>query len=233
MKHLLAICCVFILFLSGCASKEEYSLPLNSDANTQDVVVEDDIIKELELIKDPIASKVVYRWDINGNSIYDDTLITSFILRPMSATITCDQEEVAPDFLTMGDRCVYVIMKDGTKISLRGKNAHSGIQNLKTETSIDLSKVVSVLMPDGTKINVPSDNVYTWFDKSSTDASERHAKDNLVELFGLENVSLSYHPDENAIYLIDAKVRKPIITCNTDIRNVFLTDLTGDGISEV
>ena len=206
---------------------------LNRKLVAQDVVVEDDIIKELELIKDPIASKVVYRWDVNGNSIYDDTLITSFILRPMSATITCDQEEVAPNFLTMGDRCVYVIMKDGTKISLRGKNAHSGIQNLKTETSIDLSKVVSVLMPDGTKINVPSDNVYTWFDKSSTDASERNPKDNLVDLFGMENVSLSYHPDEIAIYLINAEGRKVIVTCDAGIRNVFLTDLTGDGVSEV
>ena len=77
------------------------------------------------------------------------------------------------------------------------------------------------------------DHVYTWFDKSSTDASERNPKDNLVDLFGMENMSLSYHPDENAIYRIDPEGREPIITCNSNIRNVFLTDLTGDGISEV
>ena len=77
------------------------------------------------------------------------------------------------------------------------------------------------------------DHVYTWFDKSSADASERNHKDNLVDLFGMENVSLSYHPDENAIYLINAEGRKVIITCDAGIRNVFLTDLTGDGVSEV
>ena len=77
------------------------------------------------------------------------------------------------------------------------------------------------------------DHVYTWFDKSSTDASERNPKDNLVDLFGMENVSLSYHPDEIAIYLINTEGRKVIITCDAGIRNVFLTDLTGDGVSEV
>jgi len=54
-----------------------------------------------------------------------------------------------------------------------------------------------------------------------------------VELFGLENVTLSYNAGENTIYRIDPEGREPIITCDVIFRNVFLTDLTGDGISEV
>lgn len=77
------------------------------------------------------------------------------------------------------------------------------------------------------------DHVYTWFDRYSTDSNEHSPKDTLVELFGLENVTLSYNAGENTIYRIDPEGRKPIITCDVIFRNVFLTDLTGDGISEV
>lgn len=73
----------------------------------------------------------------------------------MSASIICDLEDVAPDFLTVGERCVYVVMKDGSQVAFYGDNASSGVQNLQTETPIDLSQVVSVLMPDGTEIKVP------------------------------------------------------------------------------
>lgn len=77
------------------------------------------------------------------------------------------------------------------------------------------------------------DNVYTWFDRYSTESNEHSPKDTLVELFGLENVTLSYNAGENTIYRIDREGREPIITCDVIFRNVFLTDLTGDGISEV
>ena len=77
------------------------------------------------------------------------------------------------------------------------------------------------------------DNVYTWFDRYSTESNEHSPKDTLVELFGLENVTLSYNAGENTIYRIDLEGREPIITCDVIFRNVFLTDLTGDGISEV
>ena len=120
-----------------------------------DVVFEDVVTEELELIREPLPSKVAYGWDMQGNDVYQDTMITSFILRPMSASIICDLDDVAPDFLTVGDRCIYVVMKDGSKIALYGDNAGSGIQNLKPESTIDLNQVVSVLMPDGTEILVP------------------------------------------------------------------------------
>lgn len=120
-----------------------------------DVVFEEINVEELELITTPVASKAAYGWDMKGNDLYQDTLITSFILRPMSASIICDLEHIAPDFLTVGDRCVYVIMKDGSRITLHGNNASSGVQNLQTESTIDLNQVVSALMPDGTEIKVP------------------------------------------------------------------------------
>lgn len=120
-----------------------------------DVVFEDVITEELELITEPLASRAAYGWDMQGNDVYQDTMITSFILRPMSASIICDLEDVAPDFLTTGDRCFYVIMKDGSKIALYGDNASSGVQNLQPESTIDLNQVVSVLMPDGTELIVP------------------------------------------------------------------------------
>ena len=120
-----------------------------------DVVFEDVVMEELELITDPLPSRVAYGWDMQGNDVYQDTIITSFILRPMSASIICDLEDIAPDFLTVGDRCVYVVMKDGSRVAFQGDNASSGVQNLQAESSIDLSQVVSVIMPDGTELKVP------------------------------------------------------------------------------
>lgn len=120
-----------------------------------DVVFEDVTMEELELITTPIASKAAYGWDMKGNDVYQDTLITSFILRPMSASIICDLEHAAPDFLTVGDGCVYVVMKDGSSIALHGDNASAGIQNLQAESTIDLDQVACVRLPDGTELPVP------------------------------------------------------------------------------
>lgn len=120
-----------------------------------DVIFEGVFTEELEFITAPLASRAACGWDMKGNDVYQDTMITSFILRPMSATIVCDLEDVAPDFLTVGERCAYVILADGSRIPLYGDNAGSGIQNLQPESTIDLNQVVSVLMPDGTEIKVP------------------------------------------------------------------------------
>lgn len=120
-----------------------------------DVGFEEINVEELELITTPVASKASYGWDMKGNEVYRDTMITSLILRPMSASIICDLEHAAPDFLTVGDRCAYVMMKDRSRITLYGDNASAGIQNLRSESTIDLNQVVSVLLPDGTEIKIP------------------------------------------------------------------------------
>ena len=120
-----------------------------------DVVFENVVTEELELIREPIPAKVAYGWDMQGKDIYQDTMITSFILRPMSASIICDLEDAAPDFLTVGDRCVYAVMKDGSRVAFYSDSAGSGVQNLHPEAEIDLSQVVSVLLPDGTEFKAP------------------------------------------------------------------------------
>ena len=120
-----------------------------------DVVFENVVTEELQLIGEPIPAQVAYGWDLQGNDLYQDTRITAFILRPMSATILCELEHAAPDFLTVGDRCVYVLMRDGRKVPFHSDSAGPGIQNLQTDTPIDLSQVVSVLMPDGTELMAP------------------------------------------------------------------------------
>ena len=112
-------------------------------------------MEELELITEPLKTKVAYGWDLQGNDVYQDTVITSFILRPMSASIICDMEHAAPDFLTVGDRCVYVVMKDGSQVAFHGDSAGSGIQNLQTDTPIDLKQVSYLLLPDGRKLMIP------------------------------------------------------------------------------
>ena len=122
-----------------------------------DVVFEDVSVEELEMITEPLKAKVAYGWDLQGNDVYQDTVITSFILRPMSASIICDMEDAAPDFLTVGDRCVYVVMKDGSRVAFYGDSAGFGIQDLQTDTPIDLSQVSHLLLPDGTRLTVPRD----------------------------------------------------------------------------
>ena len=76
--------------------------------------------------------------------------------------------------------------------------------------------------------------VYTWFDLNSGNAEERSPKDVMLDI-GLEGTGiLSYHPSENTVYLIlSPEDTKPLITCDVIIRNVFLTDLTGDEVPEV
>ena len=77
------------------------------------------------------------------------------------------------------------------------------------------------------------DNVYTWFDDYSSDVNERIPKDNTLELFGMDGVSLSYRRDNDAIHIITAEGDATIISAEIMIRSAFLTDLTGDGVSEV
>ena len=120
-----------------------------------DVVFEHVAAEELEMITEPLKTKVAYGWDLQGNDVYQDTVITSFILRPMSASIICDMEHAAPDFLTVGDRCVYVVMQDGSRVAFYSDNGGSGIQNLQTDTPIDLHQVSYLLLPDGTKLMAP------------------------------------------------------------------------------
>ena len=77
------------------------------------------------------------------------------------------------------------------------------------------------------------DNVYTWFDRYSENYDEQHPKDTVVDLPGLEGVSVSYDNSEKEIRLITADGRETIISGGIRIQNAFLTDLNEDGAAEV
>ncbi|MBQ3193151.1 MAG: hypothetical protein IJB59_06255 [Oscillospiraceae bacterium] len=146
---------IYAVYLNEQTDEQEKQL-LAEGTWSIDVVFENVTVEELELISEPIPAQVAYGWDFQGNDVYQDTMITSIILRPMSASILCDLEHAAPDFLTVGDRCVYVVMKDGSQVAFHGDSAGSGIQNLQTDTPIDLEQVSYLLLPDGTKLTAPT-----------------------------------------------------------------------------
>ena len=77
------------------------------------------------------------------------------------------------------------------------------------------------------------DKVYTWFDDYSGSVDERRPKSNVVDLFGMDGASLSYQTAEHAIHLVTPESSTPIISTDVWIRSIFLSDLSGDGISEV
>ena len=108
--------------------------------------------RELEMIQEPITAKTVCGWDAKGNDVYEETRITSFLLRSLSATISCDMEDAAPDFLTNRERCISVVLKDGSRIPLHGSSASPGKQNLTADSPIALDQADYVLLSDGTKL---------------------------------------------------------------------------------
>lgn len=77
------------------------------------------------------------------------------------------------------------------------------------------------------------DNVHTWFDWYSANPDERHPKDTVLDLPGMDGASVSYDNSNNEIHLITADGRETILSSDSMIRNAFLTDLNGDSISEV
>ena len=122
-----------------------------------DVVFEGKPIGELELIREPVTVKAVYGWDLDGNDVSKETRITSFLLRSLSATVFCDMENAAPDFLTNRERCIYVVLKDGSRISLHSESASPGKQNLTADCPIALDQVEYVLLADGTRLTVSAE----------------------------------------------------------------------------
>ena len=77
------------------------------------------------------------------------------------------------------------------------------------------------------------DNVYTWFDLHSDNLDERHPKSTQNDLPGLAGVSLVYDTSEKEIRMITEVEAISVISSDWLIRSVFLTDLNGDGVSEI
>lgn len=111
--------------------------------------------EELELITEPVTAQNCYGFKADGTNVYEEVEITSFILRPLSATIKADFDVSALDFTSDADHQIYVIMKDGSRIELTGNWGTIGEQHLTAESPIVLNEVDYVLMADGTKLMVP------------------------------------------------------------------------------
>lgn len=109
----------------------------------------DEGFREIELIKEPIPGKV--NVGLNKDS-YHDVMITSFILRPMTAEIT--YEYVVP-FHGAGDfDPIFVVMKDGSEIMLLPKSGSPIQSKYHFAAPIILSDADYVLMPDGKKLPI-------------------------------------------------------------------------------
>lgn len=104
---------------------------------------------ELELITTPVTAQSYSRFEP-----HEVIPITSFVLRPLSATIKADTEWV-PSFSDNVDNLVYVVMKDGSRVQLVSQWGSVGVEYLNAESPIVLEEVDHVLLPDGTKIAVP------------------------------------------------------------------------------
>lgn len=104
----------------------------------------------LELTREPVTTKVYCGWDLQGNRILRDTTLRSVCLHPLSATISCTDEKLAPDFFYDDGLAVY--MKDGSKIRLLGVAGEVGKQYLRPQRQIDLDQVDYVMLADGVRL---------------------------------------------------------------------------------
>ena len=115
---------------------------------------ETETVEELEMITAPVTAKTCYGWAADGTLALEEVSITSFILRPLSATIRA-QSIGALDFTYDYEKPIFAVMKDGSRIRLLPDWGSMGEQQLKCESPIVLSEVDYILMPDGTEIMAP------------------------------------------------------------------------------
>ena len=106
--------------------------------------------QEIELIKDPIPGEV--NIGLNKDS-YHDAMITSFILRPMSAEIT--YEYVVPVHGAGDFDTIFVVMKNGDEIMLLPKSGTPVSCTYHFAAPLILSDADHVRLPDGTKLPIP------------------------------------------------------------------------------
>lgn len=123
-----------------------------------DVTFTDTTAETLQLIDQPITVDAWVHHKIdNGTMFYDTThdieqiQITSFVLSPMGATATYEQaEDVIGVFLEWdGNRGVFVVLKDGSKIQL---NSDGTGYSWSSKVPIVLNDVDHIRLADGTEI---------------------------------------------------------------------------------
>lgn len=120
--------------------------------------------EQMELLSSPVTVQAIVTRHGSDDITSDDYLIdaledvsvTSFILRPLDATIRCncsDSVMIAAEHL---GREVYAVMKDGSRIQLTmGSSGIDGVQKLLAESPIVLDEVDYILLADGTVLTAP------------------------------------------------------------------------------
>lgn len=119
--------------------------------------------QEVELLSKPMMTMgYAYREGPPLNKFLNDTIesyekikITSFVLRPLGATIfyECD---VGVNFTIYGKDHIYAVMKDGSQIELEDfGSGGDGYASLEPVSPIVLNEVDHILMADGTVIPMP------------------------------------------------------------------------------
>lgn len=100
--------------------------------------------REIELLREPVATKAAGGWYPDGTDAEVDVEITSFKLRRFSTSIEHNGEDYL-DFTWMNGKSMCAVMKDGSRIEIRGMQ----------DMPLDLDQVDYVQLVDGTKLPVP------------------------------------------------------------------------------
>ena len=109
---------------------------------------------ELELLTAPVTAQACLGMEEDGTPVYGDVTITSFVLRPLSATIRVEAGGV-PDFSDNAQRLIYAVMYDGSRIQLYNVWGSDNEAHLSAASPILLEEVDHILLADGSKIAVP------------------------------------------------------------------------------
>ena len=112
---------------------------------------------ELELITEPILVQSCYGFKPDGTPVYEESTITSVILRSLSATIQAEitESRAALDLTPTVNDQIFVVMKDSSRIQLHPVWGMGGKQHFTAESPIVLTEVDHILLSDGTKIMAP------------------------------------------------------------------------------
>ena len=97
----------------------------------------------------------------------------------------------------------------------------------------DTVVIYRLVLSETNDAELANKNVFTWFDLDANEVSYRHPKDTTLDLPGMEGTIVSYNASKNEIRIIDTDGARPIIATDLMIRSAYLTDLTGDSISEI
>ncbi len=106
---------------------------------------------EIEFVSDPITTNVCYGWDMDGNDVFRDEIISSLKLRAFGAEYASPSAQGQLDFANYrNEQFPAVVLKDGRKMELTGDLT---IYDPEADgIRIPMEEVDHLLLIDGTKL---------------------------------------------------------------------------------